>query len=273
MSDITTDPKFVPAAASLSVVGIKVSEIRTDEALKDFVQGLSKSRVLTDAQEAVAIYVARKRGHDFEWILTELGIDERTAKRREVEGMAIIRLQEITRCVSAIRTGGLGIKVVDEITAKPVTLVGEHNTDARIIELETIAAAKDIQRTFQTSDGKPLSDEAVAQIVRQASDTVVNKVEPMTARNIVRAVPSISEQHGIVVKPASKRTPQTNQSGPFGLEHHFKAALADVKALVDAADGEEYVITPNDARALLSLLTFLGLDADTLAAVDALVAF
>lgn len=273
MSDITTDPKFVPAASSLSIVGIKVSEIKTDDALKDFVQGLGRTRSLTDAQEAVAIYVARKRGHDFEWILTELGIDERTAKRREVEGMAIIRLQEITRCVSAIRTGGLGIKVVDEITAKPITLVGEDNVDGRIVELETLAAAKDIQRNFKSEDGKDLSDDAVAQIVRQATDTVVAKVEPMTARNIVRAVPSIAEQHGIKPKPKATRSAQTNTDGPFGLEHHFKAALKDAKALVEAADGEAYTVTPADARALVELLTFLGTDAEVIAAVDALVSF
>lgn len=272
MSDITTDPKFVPAASSLSIVGIKVSEIRTDDALKDFVQGLSRTRSLTDAQEAVAIYVARKRGHDFDWVLTELGVDERTAKRREVEGMAIIRLQDITRTVSAIRTGDLGIKVVDEITGKPLSFDAD-GVDARILELETLAAAKDIQRTFQTSDGKPLSDEAVASIVRQATDTVVNKVEPMTARNIVRAVPSIADQHDVTVKPKAKRAPQTSESGPFGLEHHFKAALTDAKALVAAADGEAYIITPADARAMLELLTFLGVDADVLDAIDVLVAF
>ena len=272
MSDSTTDPKFVPAAASLQVVNIRVSDIKTDAALIEFVQGLGKTRSLTDAQEAVAIYVARKRGHDFDWILTSLGIDERTAKRREVEGMAIIRVGEITRVVSAIRTGGLGINVVDEITARPLSLASD-GTDQRIIDLETLAAGKEIQRSFQTSDGKSLSEEQVAAIVRQAEDTVVAKVEPMTARNIVRAVPSIAEQHGVTAKPKQSRSPQEPKAGPFGLEHHFKAALADARALVAAVDGEPYVITPADARALLDLLEFLGIDADTLAAIDALVAF
>lgn len=272
MSDITTDPKFVPAAASLSIVGMKVSQVRSDDALIEFVQGLASTRSLTDAQEAVAVYVARKRGHEFDWILTNLGIDERTAKRREVEGMAIIRLQEITRCVSAIRTGDLGIKVVDEITGRLASIT-EDGTDQRIVDLEVLAAAKDIQRNYQSADGKPLSDEAVSALVTQAQSTVVAKVEPMTARNLVRAVPSFSESAGVVAKPKQRRTPQQTEGGPLGLEAHFKAALRDAKAIVAAADGEAYVITPADAKALLDLMEFIGVDADVLAAIDALAAF
>lgn len=272
MSDITTDPKFVPAASSLQVVGIKVAQIRTDDALIDFVQGLASTRSLTDAQEAVAVYVARKRGHEFDWVLTNLGIDERTAKRREVEGMAIIRLQEITRSVSAIRTGDLGIKVVDEVTGRLYS-IADDGTDQRIIDLEVLAAAKDIQRNYMSAEGKPLTDEAVSALVSQAQSTVVAKVEPMTARNLVRAVPSFSETAGIVAKPKQKRTPQQADGGPLGLEAHFKAALKDAKAIVAAADGEAYVITPADAKALLDLLDFIGVDAEVLAAIDALAAF
>lgn len=273
MSDVTTsDPKFVPAASALSIVDMKVSQIKTDDALIDFVQGLASTRSLTDAQEAVAVYVARKRGHDFEWVLTNLGIDERSAKRREAEGMAIIRVQEITRTVSAIRTGSLGIKVVDEITAQEPT-VTDDGVDSRIVALETLAAAKAIQSGFQTSDGKPLSDEQTAALVAKAQETVARKVEPVTARNLVRAVPNFSEQAGIVAKPTSKRKPAPSDSGPLGLESHFKAALRDAKAIVEASDGEAYVITPADAKALLDLLSFLGIDSETLAAIDALVAY
>ncbi len=272
MSDITTDPKFVPAAASLSVVGIKVAQIRTDDALIEFVQGLAASRSLTDAQEAVAVYVARKRGRDFDWILTNLGIDERTAKRREVEGMAIIRLQDITRTVSAIRTGDLGIKVVDEITGRPLSLTDE-GVDQRILDLEIMAASKDIQRSYVTPDGQPLTDAKVAELVGLAQSTVVSKVEPMTARNLVRAVPSFSETQDVVAKPKQQRTPQTPDSGPLGLEAHFKAALRDAKAIVEAADGVAYVITPADAKALLDLMDYIGVDSDVLAAIDALASF
>ena len=268
----TTDPKFTPAAASLSIVGIKVSQIKTDDGLIGFVHDLAQTRSLTDAQEAVAVYVARKRGHDYDWILTNLRIDERTAQRREVEGMGIIRLQEITRTVSAIRTGNLGIKVVDEITSKIISLT-DDGTDERVIELEVMAAAKQIKKTFVTSDGKPLTDEAVADIVSTATTTVKNKVEPVTARNMVRAVPAFSEEVGIKPKPATPRSAQTTASGPQGLEFHFKAALSDAKAIVEASDGEEYVITPADAKALLQLLEYLGVDADTLTAIDALSAF
>lgn len=272
MSDITTsDPKFVPSAALLSVIDTKVSEVKTDEALKEFAHRIKGDRQMADAKEAVAVYIARKRGHDFEWVLTELGIDERTAQRREVEGMAILRLQEITRCVSAIRTGSLGIKAVDDITAEQASFT-EDGVDERIIKLEVLAASKVIKSTYQPAKGDgPLTDEKVAEIVSAATDKVTSKVEPMTARNIVRAVPTVTEEQGVSVK---KRVAQPKtDNGPLGLEAHFKAALADVKRLEQASDGEQYVITPADAKALLDLLTHLGIDSETLAAIDALVAY
>lgn len=255
----TTDPKFVPAAASLEVVGMKVGQIRTDDALIAFVQDLAQTRTLTDAQEAVAVYVARKRGHEFDWILTNLGIEERTAKRREIEGMAILRVQEITRTVSAIRTGELGIKVVDEITSK-VLSYDAHGTDERIIALETMAAAKAIKSRYQTPDKKELSDDTVAAIVRQAADVVTAKVEPLTAATLVAAVPVISEDHGVERKVA-KREPQTSASGPMGLEFHLRAALRDMKKLAEAAEAP-YAPTTQDYKALFDLVTFLDLALD-----------
>lgn len=259
-SNTTTDPKFVPSADSLAIVGIKVGQIRTDDALIEFVHGLAETRSLTDAQEAVAVYTARKRGHEFDWILTNLGLLQATAQRREIEGMAILRLQEVTRTVAAIRTGELGIKVVDEITSKIINLDAE-GTDERIIELETLAAAKRIKQTYVTADKKELSDDAVANLIRQAKDTVVAKVEPLTAATLVQAVPSFSESHGVQRK-VTKRTPEPSVSGPMTLEFHLRAALKDMRALVDAADGAPYVPTTQDFKALFDLVTYLDLSLD-----------
>lgn len=256
----TTDPKFVPAASSLEVVGMKVSQIRTDDALIAFVHGLAETRTLTDAQEAVAVYVARKRGHEFDWILTNLGIEERTAKRREIEGMAILRIGEITRTVSAIRTGELGIKAVDEITSVPCSL-SDDGTDERILALETMAAAKRIKANYVTADKKELSDETVANMVRQAKDIVAAKVEPLTAATLVAAVPVISEDHGAERK-VTKRAAQTDSaSGPMGLEFHLRAALRDMKKLAEAAEAA-YVPTTQDYKALFDLVTYLDLSLD-----------
>ena len=256
----TTDPKFVPAASSLTVVGMKVGDIRTDDALIAFVHGLAEQRTLTDAQEAVAVYTARKRGHEFDWILTNLGLSQATAQRREIEGMGILRLQDVTRTVAAIRTGELGIKVVDEITSRPISLDAD-GTDERIIALETLAVGKRIKATYVTADKKDLSDEAVAGLLRQAQSTVEAKVEPLTAATLLQAVPSFSEDHGVIRK-VQKRTPEPSVSGPMTLEFHLRAALKDMRALVDAADGAPYVPTTQDFKALFDLVTYLDLSLD-----------
>ena len=253
---VAVDPKFTPAAASLAVVNIKVGDIRSDEALIEFVGHLQETRVLTDAQEAVAVYTARKRGHEFDWILSNLKISESTAKRREIEGMAILRVGEVTRTVAAIRTGTLGIKVVDDITAKPKSLT-DDGVDARIVEMEIMAAGKAVQATYMTPDKKPLTDTQVAAVVQQAIKTVADKVEPLNAASIVSAVPSFSETVGLT-KKVTPRTPGGSNQGPMGLEFHLRAALKDVEALEKAAE-EPYVLTTHDYKALFDLVTRFGL--------------
>jgi hypothetical protein len=250
------DPKFTPAAASLAVVDMKVTQIRTDEALIEFVRSLAETRELTDAQEAVAVYTARKRGHEFDWILSNLGLKQDTAARREIEGMAILRLSEVTRTVAAIRVGSLGVKVVDEITSKPISLTAD-GVDQRIIDLEIMAAGKKVASSYMTEGKKPLNDEQVAAVVKQAIKTVEAKVEPLNAASIVAAVPSFSETVGLTRKE-TPRTPSTSNTGPMGLEFHIKAALRDIAALEKAAE-EPYVLTTHDYKALFDLVTRFGL--------------
>jgi len=249
--NITTDPKFVPSAASLEVVGIKVSQIKTDAALVEFVKGLAETRQLTDAQEAVAVYTARKRGHEYAWCLTELGIEEHTAKRREVEGMAILRLGEITRTVSAIRTGELGVKVVDEITSKAVPV------EDRIDLLNEAAFGRYLQRTFKVEGKDEIPTEVLAAALTQAKATVEAKVEPMNAGTLKGAVPSFSEDLGLV-KKEQKRTPQVNESGPMGLEFNLKKALSDIRKIEEATNGAPYVPTTQDYAALFALCDYLA---------------
>ena len=257
-----SDPKFVPAAASLAKVGMKVGDIRTDDALIQFVLKGQESRALSEAQEAVAVYVARKRGHEYDWILTQLHISESTAKRREIEGMALLRLQadenDIPRVIAAIRTGGLGIKVVDEITAKSYTQ-DDEGVDGRLKDLEVLSAGKVIKDKFVTADkGMALTDKQAADIVAHARKVVVDKVEPMNASTIVNAVPSFAEGAGLKVKEVKRSTSGGTQNGPQTLEFHIRAALKDIDALEKAAE-QTYEMTTHDWKALFDLCSRFGI--------------
>ncbi len=264
------DPKFVPAAASLSKVGMKVADIRTDDALVAFVLKGQESRALSEAQEAVAVYTARKRGHEFDWIISNLHIQKDTAERREIEGMALLRLQvdehEVPRVQSAIRAGRLGIKVVDDITAQSYTQT-DNGVDERLEKLEILSAGKRIQEKFVLADkGQAISDKQAADIVAHARKVVAAKVEPVSASTIIAAVPNFSEEVGLKVREA-KRTPGQQKSGPMGLEFHLKAALKDIDALEKAAE-QPYVLTTHDYKALFDLVSRFGL---TLEPTEALV--
>jgi len=256
------DPKFTPAAASLSKVGMKVADIRTDDALIAFVLKGQETRALSEAQEAVAVYTARKRGHEFDWIMQHLHISKDTAERREIEGMALLRLQvsesEVPRVQSAIRTGRLGIKAVDDITAKSYT-VTDNGVDARLEDLEILSAGKRIKDKYVLADkGMAISDKQAAEIVATARKVVADKVEPVSAATILAAVPNFSEQVGLKVKDVKRTTTGGSNSGPMGLEFHLKAAMRDIDALEKAAE-QPYTLTTHDYKALFDLCTRFGL--------------
>ncbi len=256
------DPKFVPAAASLSKVGMKVADIRTDDALVAFVLKGQENRALSEAQEAVAVYTARKRGHEFDWIMSNLHITKDVAERREIEGMALLRLQvdehEVPRVQSAIRTGRLGIKVVDDITAKSYTQT-DNGVDARLEDLEILSAGKRIKDKYVLADrGLAISDKQAADIVATARKVVADKVEPVSAATILAAVPNFSEEVGLKVKEGKRSGGGGTKSGPQTVEFHIKAALKDVEALEKAAE-QAYELTPHDYKALFDLCSKFGL--------------
>jgi len=260
MSEVTSDPKFVPSAESLAVVGIKVGQIRTDAALVEFVKELQEGRKITDAQEAVAVYTARKRGHDYAWCLTELSLSEHTAQRREVEGMAILRMQEITRTVAAIRSVELGAKVVDEITAS------SGSVEDRITKLEDAALGRFLQRDFKAEGKDDIPSEVIASMIEKAKAQVERNVEPLTAANLIKAVPHFTEELGLT-KKVNKRSPQETVTGPMGLEFNLTKALADVKAIEEATNGAKYVPTPQDYKALFDLCAYIDVTLDVSPAV------
>lgn len=273
MSDApsNSDPKFTPAASSLGKIGMKVGDIKTDDALIAFVARGQQSRQMSEAQEAVAVYVARKRGHDFTWIATNLGLKKETAGRREIEGMAILRLHideaNILRTVNAIRVGELGIKVVDEITSRPCTL-DDDEIDERMYALEDMAAAGQIRKKYTSSEGsdQKLTEKKAAEVLAAAKAVVTRQVQPMNTSNLISAAAYTAEDAGISVRVA-KRTPTPPvKAGPQLLEVTIKQALDDVLRMEKDAK-EPYDITKEDYAVLTLLLAHFDL---TLEANDAL---
>ena len=117
----------------------------------------------------------------------------------------------------------------------------------------------------------------IESIYNATRDAAINDSVPATANNIVAYIPNVSESYEIKRK-VEQRTPDTNRGNaqPQLLEVNLKRAIADMRALALAAE-EAYVPTPQDWAAFIALTEFLDvfvdLGADTMAAIDALVAY
>ena len=265
VSETKTDPKFVPPAAALKVVGLTVAQVKTDDALFDLITTNQGTIAHLDDQIAVAIYIFQQRGYTFEALIPKTGMAERTLKRKAVEGMAILRTKEVTRTVSAIRSGALSKKVVDEITAS----TAGPEEKVRLLEQ---AAVKEALKGYVAPDGKSADVDAKVDVLHTRLEAVVE--DAVTAANLIAAIPALTEETGFKVKESTRSANSQDDNGPFGLEHHLKAALADMHKIAEAA-GQPYVPTPQDVYALLQLAEYVGvgldLDPDMAAAVSALV--
>jgi hypothetical protein len=264
MSD-QINTKFVPSAAVLSAVGLKVGDVRTDDAIYDLIATNRKAASLAENQISVAVYILAQRGHSFEDIAGRTGYSVAQLKRFKVEGSAILRTGEVERTVSAIRTGVLSQAIVDTIT------IGSGTPEVKIEALETAGLAGHIKSRYIREDGKQVEALDFKAIAEQARQTCEASAVPATGQKMALMLPHITEELGLKVKP--RESEKDGGTGPQTLEFHLKAALKDVKAIADAADAA-YVPTPNDLAALFSLCEFLDvplmLDADVMAAVDAL---
>lgn len=259
------DPKFTPRAAALAVVGLKVADLRTDEALFDTIRTTIANTQHMEAQQAVACYVAFMRGMDYDAIVGHTGLVRSTCQIRVIEGMAILRTQEITRTVSAIRAGSLSKSVVDA-----ATLTGEP--EAMIVALEAAALAVHVKAKYVMADGGEVDIDDYAALVSQVTEVLEQASTPVTTHSMQRALPALTESLGITRKQ-DKRAPQVNTDGPFGIEYHVNALLADV-AKIEAAADASYEPTPADMQALLRLAERFDLfdlsadDIDTLVGLD-----
>ena len=257
--------KFVPSASVLATVGLKVGEVRSDEAIYQLIATNRAAQSMAENQISVAIYILAQRGHAYEEIASKTGYSVIAVKRFKVEGSAILRTGEVERTVSAIRTGTLSQAIVDEIT------IGTGTAEQKIEALETAGLAGHIKSKYQRKDGKKIEALDFKAVTQQAREACEGAAVPATGQKMALMLPHITEELGLKVK--SRESESNGGTGPQTLEFHLKAALKDVKAIADAADAA-YVPTANDLAALFSLCDFLDvplmLDADTLAAVDAL---
>lgn len=257
--------KFVPSASVLAAVGLKVGAVRSDEAVYELIATNRAAQSVAENQISVAIYILTQRGHAFETIASKTGYSVSQVKRFKVEGSAILRTGEVHYTVSAVRTGVLSQAIVDTIT------MGTGTSEQKIDALETAGMAGHIKSRFVREDGKKIEALDFKAITQKAREACIAASVPATGQKMALMLPHLTEELGLKVKP--RDTEPDGGKGPQTIEFHLKAALADAKSIANAAD-EAYTPTANDLAALFSLCDFLDiplmLDADTLAAVDAL---
>lgn len=264
------NPEFIPSQRALSVVGLTREAVSTDEQIVTLVQQNDRNIEVADYQNSVLVYILIARGHGYDWVLKTLGIPERTAVRRKIEGMAILRTTETRRTVAAIRKAGLSDKVVDGCTT------GTGSRDSKIAALEKAAFVQTVQKNYQPAKGaadSPITESVLSKALDEAVKVVAANEQPLSAVTMIEAVPHLVESLGLKPKVQS-RSPQEGDAAPKGLEFHMKAALKDLKAIVAANDDQPYVPTPQDMKALMDLCTFLDITLDVTpevaAAVEAL---
>lgn len=268
MSAVTTDPKFVPSARALAVVGLKVGDVRTDEQIESLIKHNLEVQEQSEYQNSVLTYIWRMRGHTNQWIGQRLGFSERHITRLYIEGMAILRTGETTRTVSAIRAASLSETVVQGCTE------GLGDSESKVANLEKAALGQHIQKNYVTSEGKEPDTAVLAAALAKAQEATEANSVPATAKAFIDALPTVSESLGVKAKE-NKRTPQDGgKTAPLTLEANLKKALADCKAIAEAAEAP-YVPTPADVKALLDLMSYLQIEVgdEIRAAIDALASF
>lgn len=266
-----TDPDYVPPASALLTVGVEASEIVTNVQVYDLIAHNMGQIDVHDTRIAVLVATLRYRGVTHEAIATKTGYTTRHVQRKEIEGIAILRTQEVTRTTSAVRACDMSMSTMLTATTGRVT-----TTDA-IEELERQAMATTLQRKFLRTDDSALNSDDADYILETIMDRVKADAVPMVAGNYVAYIPLMAAEFDIKAKPVTPRTPtqEGGTSSPMMLEFHMKRALADIKAIVKAA-GLPYVPTPQDYYAACQLMDYLNIEVllneDVVQAVEALMA-
>jgi hypothetical protein len=248
------DPKFVPTAKALSVVGLRVSDIRRDEDILKVIEERNTAIGLAENQISVAICVLQQRGWTNAQIGQKTNYSERTVTRKGIEGLAILRTSEVTRTVAAIRAANLSKKVVDACTK------GAGDAESKIAALERAALASELQSRYVTDSNRVPDAVVLDRVVEAVREVVETNAEPANAASFVDAIPSISESMGLKAKDGSRSGHnQGGSNSPQAVEFHLRAALRDAQAIANAADAD-YVPTPQDIKALFELTSFLNIE-------------
>jgi len=250
------DPKFVPSAASLKSVGLQVNQVKSDEAVLAIITDSLNSINKHENQIAVAICIMVQRGWEYSVLVAKTGLVERTIRRKHIEGLAILRTGEVTRTTSAIRTGGLSMKVVEELTA------GTGDSDSKIDKLEQASFSASVRDKFESEDGTEVSNEQLRELFAKTKEAVEIMEQPAVAGNLVSALPYVTAEAGVQAKPIVTRAAQVDGGkSPQQIQFHLKAALKDARQIAKDS-GMDYVPTAEDVSALLTLCTFMDIELD-----------
>jgi hypothetical protein len=248
----TQDPKFVPSNEALAVVGLSQNKVKSDKAIFDLLTHADEMIDTLESQKSVGIYILKQRGWTNAKIAQRTNYAERTVVRKYIEGMAVLRTGETVRTIAAVRSADLTEKTVQECTK------GTGDSESKIQMLERAALAKEVQGKYVTDHGKLPDKAMVDKVIDATAKVVAAQAEPATAGTFIDAIPQISEEVGLKAKPRSTES-DGGKTTPHSVEFHLKAALADAKKIAEAAE-EDYLPSPADIKALLTLCTYLGLD-------------
>lgn len=271
MSD-TTDPKFTPPTEALATVGLTKTQLKTNDSIFQLITSVKDDIDLHENQISVLITTLVLRGFTTEDLVKRTGYSSRTITRKNIEGTAILRTQEVTRTTAAIRSVSMSSKAMELATRG-------GDADTKIAALELAAIDRTLASGFQTSDEKAISPEASASILLATRQAVLNDALPNVVTNMIDYIPLMADQFGIKakIKTPDKRDPNPDggASSAMALDYHLKRALKDVRALEDAAE-EAYVPTPQDYYHLLQLCDHLNIMVDlephVIAAIESLMA-
>lgn len=245
------DPKFTPVANLLKVVDLKVGQLASANDIYTLLEGNYASSRKLDYQNSVLFYTLYRRGEDLNAIAARFGETPETIRRRANEGMAILRTGETTRTVAAVRKASLGMKAIDEATLET------NDPNAMIVALEELALLDGL-RAYQIVGAKgsnAATSVAAAPLYRDILQHLQDKAIPMTAPNIVAAIPAFAEDLNIERK---QRKTEAGVTGHLGLEAGLKKVMDDITAIVKACDGEPYCPTTEDLVTVLQFVDFLG---------------
>ena len=271
MSD-TTDPKFMPPTEALATVGLTATQLKTNASILKLINTVQEDIDLHEVQISVLITTLMLRGMTVEDLVVRTGYASRTITRKNIEGTAILRTQEVTRTTAAIRAVNMSTKAMELATRG-------GDADTKIAALELAAMDSALASGFQTHDEKAISPEDSALILLATRKAVLNDALPTVMKNMISYIPLMADEFkikGKIKKPQERDPdPDGGASSAMALDFHLKRALADVRAIENAAE-EAYVPTPQDYYHLLQLCDHLNimldLDPHVIAAIESLMA-